>query len=205
MPPHNPWGLPGDSLGPECPPLSPVMVPGPTRLLSPYSHAGTAPGLWQSPAALQGAGSREHPQLHPSRQSWNKQGGQVAAWGSFPQWAPLGSPTAPTALATGCKGMRPLLGQGLWSWAMWPWAKLLPWATKTFPRMISTLLPVPWVKILLPRGGRTRGTRGTPPSLPYSTPSSHRLSGAETGRTHPPERHQQSQRPLLAQPCSPQI
>lgn len=59
MSPHNPWGLPGDSLGPECPTLSPVMVPGPTRLLSPYSHAkpGTAPGLWQSPAALQGAGS----------------------------------------------------------------------------------------------------------------------------------------------------
>lgn len=151
------------------------------------------------------AGSREHPQLHPSRQSWSKQGGQVAAWGSFPQRAPLGSPIAPTALATGCKGMRPLLGQGLWSWAMWPWAKLLPWATKTFPRIISTLLPVPGSRFCFPGEAELEELEEHLPPSPTPPRPATGLVGLRQDGLTPPERHQQSQRPLLAQPCSPQI
>lgn len=63
--------------------------------------------------------------------------------------------------AQGCPGpWTLLLGQ------MWPCAKLLILATQTFPRMISTLLPVPWLKIL---PGQTELEEHLRPS-PFPTP-----------------------------------
>lgn len=162
----------------------------PSGLLGLHSYAGPSAtlGPWQSSVPPQGALALAAGRARLSR----------IEPGDFPHWALL-QPTWHCLL-----GCRHKASPGSWAptlRAHVACAKHLIGATQTLPRMIPTLLPFPWIKIL---------EKYLQPS-PIPSLSGHRPSGAErlpidkmcpSARGCQGQGHQQIQQPLLPSPIA---